>query len=441
MQNYGPGPKSSKQVFLFRRGIIWAILAGAFFLGATNERAAASPTQGTLSFSPSSANFQSVTLGSTKTISLTITNTGTAAVVFSKEALYANAFSETGLLLPYSLPLGAHFTVAIKFVPKSSGQFAGYIVLGSNATNSLVSYQMTGTGVVQSAGTIAATPSSVSFGSVPLASSLSQAVQLKNTGTASLTISAWSTSNSAFTLKGGTTPLTLAAGSTANCTLVFTPTVTGTISASMTITSNASDNHLTLALSGTGVTATRTLAATPTSLNFGNDIVGGATTLAVSLKNTGNSSITVSGVSVAATDVTAGGGVNGATIAPGQTATLSVTFSPKQVETVSGSVKLSSNATGSPASIGVAGAGVSGSSHSVSLNWLASGSASVSGYNVYRAIGLTGSYSKLTAAPLTGLKYTDATVAAGETYRYVVTAVNSSGQESGFSSAVTAVVP
>jgi len=133
-------------------------------------------------FSPSSANFQSVTVGTQKTISLTITNTGTTTVVFSKEALYANDFSETGLILPFSLAPSAHFTVTLKFLPESAGQFAGYILLGSNATNSMVSYQMTGTGVVASGGTLSATPSSVSFGSVPLGSSVSQAVQLKNTG-------------------------------------------------------------------------------------------------------------------------------------------------------------------------------------------------------------------------------------------------------------------
>ena len=441
MQNYGPGPRVSKQAFLLFRGILWATLLSAAILSALLSERAAAATQGTLSFSPSSASFQSVTVGTQKTITLTITNTGTAAVIFSKEALYANDFSETGLILPFSLAPGAHFTVSIKFLPKFAGQFAGYILLGSNATNSLVKYQMTGTGVTSSGGTLSATPGSVAFGSVPLGSSLSQAVQLKNTGAASVTISAWSSSNSAFTLKGITTPLVLAAGATANGTLVFTPTATGTFAANTKITSNATDSSLTLAMTGSGIAATRTLAASPTSLNFGNEPVGSAHTLSVSLKNTGNSSITISGVSVAATDMVSGGGVSGATLAPGQTATLTVTFAPKQAETVSGTVKISSNATASPTSVGLSGAGVAATTHSVSLDWSASTSANIVGYNVYRATGLTGAYSKLTAAPVTGLIYTDSSVVSGETYLYVVTAVNSSGVESPHSTPVTAVIP
>jgi HYDIN/CFA65/VesB-like, Ig-like domain/Cep192 domain 4 len=441
MRKYGPGPRVSKQAFLSFRGILWAALLSSIILSAVLSERAAAATQGTLSFSPSSANFQSVTVGAQKTITLTITNTGTASIVFSKESLYANDFSQTGLVLPFSLAPGAHFTVTIKFLPKSAGQFTGHILLASNATNSLVSYQMTGAGVASSAGTLSATPSSASFGSVPLGSSVSQAVQLKNAGTASVTISAESSTNSVFALKGITIPAVLAAGATKNYTLVFTPTVIGTVSGSTKITSNAANNSLTLAINGSGIAATRTLTATPANLNFGNESVGSANTLSVSLKNTGNSSITVSGVSVTATDVVAGGGISGATLAPGQTASLSVTFAPKQTETVSGSVKISSNATGSPATVGVAGTGVAATGHSVTLTWAASTSPNVSGYNVYRATGLSGAYSKLTAAPVSGLEYTDTSVVSGETYVYAVTAVNSSGAESSHSTPETAVIP
>jgi len=37
--------------------------------------------------------------------------------------------------------------------------------------------------------------------------------------------------------------------------------------------------------------------------------------------------------------------------------------------------------------------------------------------------------------------YTDTNVQSGQTYYYVVTAINSSNQESGYSSEVTAIVP
>jgi fibronectin type 3 domain-containing protein len=76
----------------------------------------------------------------------------------------------------------------------------------------------------------------------------------------------------------------------------------------------------------------------------------------------------------------------------------------------------------------------------VELSWAASTSAGIVGYNVYRAIG-TGGYSKLNSALITGLKYTDVTVAAGTTYKYVVTAVDSLGLESAYSAPTSATVP
>jgi fibronectin type 3 domain-containing protein len=101
---------------------------------------------------------------------------------------------------------------------------------------------------------------------------------------------------------------------------------------------------------------------------------------------------------------------------------------------------VASNATNSPATIAVSGDGIAPTTHSVELSWTASTSAGIVGYNVYRAIG-TGGYSKLDSSIVTGLKYTDVTVTAGTTYKYVVTAVDSLGLESPFSLPIAATVP
>jgi hypothetical protein len=397
---------------------------------------------GTLAFSPASANFGSVTVGGEETISLTITNVGVATTMFNNESLSGSGFSETGFVVPCALAPGAHLTITLKFAPSSAGQFSGYITFGSNATNSKVNYQMAGTGVAASAGaTLAATPSSASFGNVPLGSRHSQVIQLKNTGATNLTISSLAASNAEFKLTGLTTPYVLLPGQVVNCTAVFAPTTAIYAAASATITSTAVNKTLTLTMSGTGVPATRVLTATPTSLNFGNESVGSTHTLAVGLTNSGNSSVMVSGINVSATDIATSGGITGATIAPGQTATLNVSFSPKNAETVSGGVMVTSNATDSPTTIAVSGVGVPSTGHSVALNWQASTSSNIVGYYVYRATGQTGTYSVLATAPLSGLKYTDASVASGETYMYAVTAVDSSGNESGYSSSVMAVIP
>jgi fibronectin type 3 domain-containing protein len=78
-------------------------------------------------------------------------------------------------------------------------------------------------------------------------------------------------------------------------------------------------------------------------------------------------------------------------------------------------------------------------SHSVTLNWDVSTNAAA--YNIYRATTSGGSYTKVNSVPVIDPTYEDTAVQAGLTYFYVVTAVDSSGQESGYSTEVQGKVP
>jgi large repetitive protein len=79
--------------------------------------------------------------------------------------------------------------------------------------------------------------------------------------------------------------------------------------------------------------------------------------------------------------------------------------------------------------------------HVVSLFWAPSTSSDITGYNVYRAAISTGPYSRINSGGLVAASlYDDSTVKSGMTYFYVVTTVNSSGIESGFSNQVKTVV-
>lgn len=288
--------------------------------------------------------------------------------------------------------------------------------------------------------TLTATPSSASFGSVPIGTKNSQTIQLKNTGTASVTILSTSVSVRAFALSGITTPLILAAGKIVNITLSYAPTGAGYVAGSISIVNNAENKTLTITVSGTGVAQTRTLTATPTTLSFGNENVGSSNTLPVTLKNTGNSSVTLSGITITGAGFSETGGTSGSTIAPGQSATVNVTFAPKTSGSISGSMKVTSNATDSPEAIGVSGDGVASTKHSVALSWDASKSEGIVGYNVYRATASVG-YTKLTTSLVSGLKYTDTAVVNGMAYEYAVTAVNSGGHESHYSAPIQVTVP
>jgi hypothetical protein len=80
-------------------------------------------------------------------------------------------------------------------------------------------------------------------------------------------------------------------------------------------------------------------------------------------------------------------------------------------------------------------------SHSVSLTWTASASANIAGYNVYRSTTSGGPYTQLNTALVTTTSYTDANVTAGQTYYYVTTAVDTSSNQSAYSTQAQATVP
>jgi YVTN family beta-propeller protein len=95
-----------------------------------------------------------------------------------------------------------------------------------------------------------------------------RAVTLKNTGNGALTISGIATSDSTvFAISANTCPIspsTLGAGASCDVSVVFHPTVTGTVTGTLTITSNAPGSPHVVGLSGTGKAACPLAAAVQT---------------------------------------------------------------------------------------------------------------------------------------------------------------------------------
>ncbi len=87
------------------------------------------------------------------------------------------------------------------------------------------------------------------------------------------------------------------------------------------------------------------------------------------------------------------------------------------------------------------GACVVGTPRTVTLNWVASVSPGVTGYNVYRSVTSGGPYTQLNSAPVTATTFDDNVVEAGQTYYYVVKAKDNAGNESGPSNEATAQIP
>jgi hypothetical protein len=174
-------------------------------------------------------------------------------------------------------------------------------------------------------------------------------------------------------------------------------------------------------------------------VNFGTVNTGTTSSSTVTLTNTSVDYITISNTSVSGAGFNADGVPSGIILAPGQSATLNVHFSPSGIGAVVGSVVISSDATGSPITIPLSGTGIT-PPHSVNLTWNPNLSP-VFGYNLYRATDQYGPYTKLNSTLLTVTQFTDLTVVPGQTYLYWVTAVYSDTLESTFSDSVTAPIP
>jgi Abnormal spindle-like microcephaly-assoc'd, ASPM-SPD-2-Hydin/Protein of unknown function (DUF1573) len=285
-----------------------------------------------------------------------------------------------------------------------------------------------------------ASVSSVSFGSVLIGSSTTQSITLTSSGTTTVNLSQASVSGSGFTMSGIATPMKLTAGQTATLTVKFTPEQAGNVTGGISLVSDAMNSPTLISLSGSGTAATVQLSVTPTSLNFGNVAVGATGIQTTTLTNTGNSSVDIAQITVSGGGFSTTGTMPPSTLTGGQTATLSIAFSPTGASNFTGTVSVGSNATNSPATISLTGTGVQ-ATHWATLTWVASNSSQVTGYNAYRATESGGSYTKVNTSLITATTYTDYGAQSGQTYYYVVTAVNSSNLESVYSTPASTTIP
>jgi len=256
--------------------------------------------------------------------------------------------------------------------------------------------------------------------------------------TATFSVSATGTGILTYQWKKGVTPISGATSS--SYTTPATTTADSGAQFSVTVTNrvgNITSNAATLTVNAAG---TLILNASQTSLNFSNVNLGSNSILPVIFTNGGNADVTISGVTISGAGYTASGVQSGQIVKPGQAATLNVTFAPAGTGSLTGSVKLTSNATNSPSSVTLSGTGVQAVSHSVTLNWTTSAS-TVSGYNVYTSAVSGGPYTKLNSTPITATTYVDTSVQSGLTYFYVATSVDSSSVESADSAEVSAIIP
>ena len=310
---------------------------------------------GALGPNPTSLGFGSVTVGSSQSLSGTLTNSGGTSVTISQVAISGTGFSLNGITAPLTLTAGQSATFTVKFAPQSAASASGNVTLTSTASNPTLTIPLSGTGVAP--GALGSNPSSLSFGSVTVGSKQSLSETVTNTGGSSITISQVGISGTGFSLGGITTPMTLTAGQSATFTVTFTPSSAGSVSGNVTITSNAPNPTLNIPLSGTGV-APGALGSNPTSLSFGSVTLGSNQSLSETVTNTGGSSVTISQVGISGSRFSLSGITAPVTLTPGQSTSFSVSFAPTSAGSASGNVTITSTASNPTLTIPVSGTGV-----------------------------------------------------------------------------------
>ncbi|MGA2807555.1 MAG: choice-of-anchor D domain-containing protein [Terracidiphilus sp.] len=214
---------------------------------------------------------------------------------------------------------------------------------------------------------VSLTPATLTFAStVEGASSAAQVVTLKNTGSAALAISsggitvsgANSTSFSATT----TCTATLAAGSSCTISVTFTPKATGTLTGTLSVADNATGSPQKVTLTGTGAAAPPTATLAPATLTFASATVGSTSAAqVVTLKNTSTSTLTITtgGITLSGTNASSFSETTtcGTTLAAAATCTISVSFKPTTSGTLTGTLNVADNATGSPQKVTLTGTG------------------------------------------------------------------------------------
>jgi hypothetical protein len=394
-----------------------------------------------LTVSASSVAFGNVVVNSTLSKTLKLTSSGTNAVTVNSAKISGAGFNLSGASFPTTLNPGQSLSLQVSFNPTVAGSASGSTAISSNSgSGSTTTVSLSGTGTVPQL-TVSAT--ALAFGNVTLTTTSTQSLKLSSSGTAAVTINSAALSGTGFTMSGAAFPATLNPGQSLSLQVSFTPTVTGAVSGTITVSSNsANGGTATVALSGTGANSSNpVLSLSGTSLSFGNDPVGTAINQSVTLTSTGTSAVTVSGASITGAGFTFSGATFPVTLKPNIAVSIQVQFDPTVTGAVTGKLTFTSNSSSGPTSVVNLSGNGTVVQHEVNLSWSAPANSPmpVVDYNVYRATGTSTAYQLLGSANSTA--YMDPNVQANTVYSYYVTSVGDTGTESRPSNQVTVTVP
>jgi hypothetical protein len=275
-----------------------------------------SPTPAPVVMLPNNVPFGQVPLGANASMTVTLTNTGNAALTFSSNpsipmSQFSNDFTITGMTCSTAnnvpgMGMGTNTcTVTVSFAPSTpaaGGESATltFVDNSNNVANSMQSVTLTGFGTQPAVTLIPAAATGVNFGTVTQGiTSAAKQVTVMNSGNGQLTITqapAFSGPNAGdFAISQNNCPSgTIVAAGASNCTVMvtFKPSTTAAESATLQFTDNAPGTPQGEPLMGTGQASGMPVVPQPAAVAFGS-VPEGVTsaTMNVTLQNTGTAAL------------------------------------------------------------------------------------------------------------------------------------------------------
>ena len=246
---------------------------------------------------------------------------------------------------------------------------------------------MNGTAVI-SAPNASLSPTSLTFSTQAIGTtSAAKTVTLKNTGTASLTITGIATTgtNAGDFAQTHTCGSSLAVGASCTISVRFKPTASGTRTAALSVSDNAVGSPQKVSLSGIGTTAK----LSPVSLTFSTQAIGTTSPAkTVTLTNVGTSTLSITAIAITGTNTGdfAQTHTCGSSLVAGASCKISVKFKPTASGTRTAALSISDNAAGSPQKVTLSGIGTTAKLLPTSLNF---GSVGIGATSLPKTVTLT----------------------------------------------------
>jgi MYXO-CTERM domain-containing protein len=329
-----------------------------------------------IALAPATLAFGTVTVGGSASLTTQVQNGGTAPLSVTSIAPCAGTSTEFSAspVAAFTVAAGGSTTVTVTYRPTGAGADTGCLVFTSNdAAHPTTNLAVSGSGQPAAAPKIAVSPTSLTFGNVTLGASSSKTFSISNPGTATLTGTVARASGTSAEYAVSPATFTVAAGGSQTITVSYAPVDTTTDGGSLVVSSDdAATPTVSVALSGAGVAAPApSIALAPNALSFGTVTVGSAGSLTAQVRNTGSAALQVTGLA-ACTGTSAEFAWSPAgplAVAPGQSVTLTVTYTPTAVGVDSGCIAISSNDAASPVvNLGLSGTGAAQAIPAIALD-------------------------------------------------------------------------